>query len=154
MGGILLFSPTVWAELWGGDEGDTQEHTQERTRKCCTYPLGTGHWEIKGRFPKRVVLANVPSFRFSFRGNIRRNHPPGNHPPVNTKKAHREIKGRFPKGRLRRTYPRPGPRPGGTPAETTLLETTLLRTPELGVWPTMQIRYFAVFVKAPYPKNL
>ena len=32
------------------------------------------HWEIKGRFRKRVVLANVPSFRFSFRGNIRRNH--------------------------------------------------------------------------------
>ena len=29
------------------------------------------HWEIKGRFRKRVVLANVPSFRFSFRGNIR-----------------------------------------------------------------------------------
>ena len=29
------------------------------------------HWEIKGRFRKRVVLANVPSFRFSFWGNIR-----------------------------------------------------------------------------------
>ena len=29
------------------------------------------HWEIKGRFRKRVVLANVPSFRFSFRGNMR-----------------------------------------------------------------------------------
>ena len=41
------------------------------------------HWEIKGRFPKRVVLANVPSFRFSFRGNIRQNHPFGNHPFVN-----------------------------------------------------------------------
>ena len=39
-----------------------------------------GHWEIKGRFRKRVVLANVPSFRFSFRGNIRQNHPFGNHP--------------------------------------------------------------------------
>ena len=38
------------------------------------------HWEIKGRFPKRVVLANVPSFRFSFRGNIRRNHPFGKPP--------------------------------------------------------------------------
>ena len=37
-------------------------------------------WEIKGRFRKRVVLASVPSFRFSFRGNIRRNHPFGNHP--------------------------------------------------------------------------
>ena len=29
------------------------------------------HWEIKGQFRKRVVLSNVPSFRFSFRGNIR-----------------------------------------------------------------------------------
>ena len=36
--------------------------------------LGVGafsHREIKGRFRKRVVLANVPSFRFSFRGNMR-----------------------------------------------------------------------------------
>ena len=32
---------------------------------------------------KRVVLANVPSFRFSFRGNIRQNHPFGNHPFAN-----------------------------------------------------------------------
>ena len=29
------------------------------------------HWETKGWFRKRVVLANVPSFRFSFRGNMR-----------------------------------------------------------------------------------
>ena len=29
------------------------------------------HWEIKGRFPKRPVLVNVPSFRFSSRGNMR-----------------------------------------------------------------------------------
>ena len=29
------------------------------------------HWEIKGRFRKRVVLANMPSFQFSFRGNMR-----------------------------------------------------------------------------------
>ena len=46
-----------------------------------------GLQEIKGRFRKRVVLANVPSFRFSFRGNIHRNHPFGNHPFVNTKKG-------------------------------------------------------------------
>ena len=26
------------------------------------------HWETKGRFRKRLALANVPSFRFSFRG--------------------------------------------------------------------------------------
>ena len=77
-----------------------------------------------------MVLANVPSFRFSFRGNIRRNHPFGNHPFVNTKKGHWEIKGRFPKGWFWRTYPRSGFRSGGTSAKTTLLETTLLRTPE------------------------
>ena len=45
--------------------------------------LAQSHWEIKGRFRKRVVLANVPSFRFSFRGNIRRNHPFGKHPFAN-----------------------------------------------------------------------
>ena len=95
-----------------------------------TQSLEKGHWEIKGRFRKRVVLANVPSFRFSFRGNIRRNHPFGNHPFVNTKKGHWEIKGRFPKGWFWRTYPRSGFRSGGTSAETTLLETALLRTPE------------------------
>ena len=88
------------------------------------------YWEIKGRFRKRVVLANVPSFRFSFRGNIRRNHPFGNHPFVNTKKGHWEIKGRFPKGWFWRTYPRSGFRSAGTSAKTTLLETTLLRTPD------------------------
>ena len=61
-------------------------------------------WEIEGRFRKRVVLANVPSFRFSFQGNIRRNHPFGNHPFVSTKKGHWETKGRFPKGWFWRTY--------------------------------------------------
>ena len=29
------------------------------------------HWEIKGRFRKRVVLASVPLFQFSFWGNMR-----------------------------------------------------------------------------------
>ena len=39
---------------------------------CMKLQLGSfSHWEIKGRFRKRVVLANVPSFRFSFWGNIR-----------------------------------------------------------------------------------
>ena len=33
--------------------------------------VSTIHWEIKGRFRKRVVLANVPSFRFPFWGNMR-----------------------------------------------------------------------------------
>ena len=57
------------------------------------------HWETRGRFRKRVVLANVPSFWFSFQGNMR-------------------------------MYPRSGLRSGGTSAKTTLLETTLLATPE------------------------
>ena len=57
------------------------------------------HWERKGRFRERAVLANVPSFRFLFRGNIR-------------------------------MYPRSGFRSRGTSAKTTLLETTLLPTPE------------------------
>ena len=83
-------------------------------------------------------MANVPSFRFSFRGNIRQNHPFGNHPFVNTKKAHWEIKGRFPKGWFWRMYPRSGFRSGGTSAKTTLLETTLLRTPD---YLTMQTRH-------------
>ena len=29
------------------------------------------HWETKERVRKKVVLANVPSFRFSFQGNMR-----------------------------------------------------------------------------------
>ena len=70
------------------------------------------HWEIKGRFRERVVLANVPSFRFSFRWNIRQNHPFGNHPFVNTQKAHWDIKGRFPKGWFWRMYPHSGFRSG------------------------------------------
>ena len=68
----------------------------------CSHVKPNFHWEIKGRFCKRVVLANVPrsgfrsggtcertlvpafvqgehlnvpSFRFSFRGNIRQTHP-------------------------------------------------------------------------------
>ena len=44
------------------------------------------HWEIRGRFRKRVVLANVPSFRFSFWGTCERTLVPvcvpGEHPNV------------------------------------------------------------------------
>ena len=52
----------------------------------CQHRKGA-HWEIKGRFRKRVVLANVPSFRFSFRGNIHQNHPFGNHPFANPREG-------------------------------------------------------------------
>ena len=126
---------------------------------------GSYHWEIRGRFRKRVVLANVPSFRFSFRGNIRRNHPFGNHPFVNTQRGHWEIKGRFPKGWFWRTYPRSGFRSGGTSAKTTLLETTLLRTPDLTLhsgeityinvcfWNYFPDNYISEFSGSNLPKN-
>ena len=56
------------------------------------------HWETKGRFRKRVVLANAPSFRFcSFRGNIRR-YPRSDFRSVGTIQM----------------YPRSGFRSGGT----------------------------------------
>ena len=67
------------------------------------------HWEIKGQSPKRVVLANVPSFRFSFWGNIR-TYPCSGFP----------FRGNI------RMCPRSGFRSGGASAKTTLLETTLL----------------------------
>ena len=59
----------------------------------------------KGRFRKRVVLANVPSFRFSFRGNMR-TYP----------RSGFSFRGNI------RTYPRSGFRSGGTSAKTTLVE--------------------------------
>ena len=71
----MLLGKSLW--LW------SPECSPPRVRSSSSFI----HWEIKGRFRKRVVLANVPSFRFSFRGNIRRNHPFGNHPFVNTKKG-------------------------------------------------------------------
>ena len=46
---------------------------------CVAFSLSF-HLETKGRLRKRVVLVNVPSFRFSFRGNIRQNHPFGKPP--------------------------------------------------------------------------
>ena len=36
-----------------------------------TPAISTFHWKTKGRFRKRVVLANVPSFRFSREGGNR-----------------------------------------------------------------------------------
>ena len=64
------------------------------------------HWETKGRFCKRVVLANVPSFRFSFRGNMR-TYPRSGFRSGGTSEC---------------TLPHSGLRSGGTSAKTTLLE--------------------------------
>ena len=123
-------SPSLWPLLSrraltceGGNSG-ALSHRERKTPVTCTFqnspsenPLsatyhfyfqhGKNHWEVKGRFRKRVVLAmypcsgfrsggtcectlvpvfvpgehpNVPSFRFSFRGNIRQSHPFGNQP--------------------------------------------------------------------------
>ena len=89
------------------------------------------HWEIKGRFRKKGGFGErtlVPVF------------VPGEHPPKPPfwkppfcqppKRVIGRLKGRFPKGWFWRTFPRSGFRSGGTPAENTLLETTLLRTAE------------------------
>ena len=63
------------------------------------------HRETKGRFRKRVVLANVPSLRFFV---------PGEHANLPSFPV-------FVRGNMR-TYPRSGFRSGGTSAKTTLLE--------------------------------
>ena len=58
VGGILLFSPTVWVGVRGRAEGHTQEHTQERTRECCTYPLAT--YPLKSA---RLEASNALNYR-------------------------------------------------------------------------------------------
>ena len=43
----------------GGEEGHTQEHAQERTRECCTYPLATYPSkvpELRGRPGRKWVF--------------------------------------------------------------------------------------------------
>ena len=62
-------------------------------------------WEIKGQFRKRVVLANVPSFRFF----VPREH-------ANVPSFRFSFRGNI------RMYPRSGFRSGGTSAKTALLE--------------------------------
>ena len=89
------------------------------------------HWEIKGRFRERVVLANIPSFRFSLRGTCERTLIPV-----------------FVRGNIR-MYPRSGFRSGGRSAKSTLLETTLLSTPENRTSPSpSQGQILAVWILA------
>ena len=40
-GGDSAVQPHSMGGVRGGEEGDTQEHTQERTCECCTCPLAT-----------------------------------------------------------------------------------------------------------------
>ena len=49
----------------GGRRSGSRRNTVEE------HAFSKYHWETKGRFRKRVVLASVPSFRFSFRENMR-----------------------------------------------------------------------------------
>ena len=81
---------------------------------CCRFVFfpaafctSKNHWETKGRFRKRVVLANVPLFRFSFGGG-------GGH--ANVPSFRFSFRGNI------RMYPRSGFHSGGTSAKTTLLE--------------------------------
>ena len=64
-----------WAVSGGVEEGHTQEHThtQERTRKCCTYPLAT--YPLKSARNLEVVFVCLSTvwqrgrFRFRFLEN-------------------------------------------------------------------------------------
>ena len=47
------------------------ENAEEKRKRRNARQIVKFHREIKGRFRKRVVLANVPSFRFSFRVSMR-----------------------------------------------------------------------------------
>ena len=49
-----------------------ENNRKHNVKQCPETVCFRGHWETKGRFCKRVVLANVPSLRLSFRGNKRR----------------------------------------------------------------------------------
>ena len=111
----------------------------------------TSHWKIKGRFRKRAVLANVPSFRFSFQGNVHQNHPFGNHPFVNTKKGHWEIKGGFQKGGFGERTLVPVFVPGEHPPKPPL------RGPNWGLflsWNSCVHGVFGARFLQPFPKSL
>ena len=100
---------------WGGDvRGSEKLYVRKLWVDFLRSHISPGilvniHRQIEERFRKRVVLANVPLFRFSFRGNMRTFSFRGNI----------------------RTHPRSGFRSGGTSTKTTLLETTLLGSSEI-----------------------
>ena len=110
-GQILHRTPRLVEHFWVPVLGASGSNKLARTNfwsVLCGIPTKTGGF-VKGWF----VLANVPSFRFSFRGNMR-TYP----------RSGFSFRGNI------RTYPRSGFRSGETSAKTTLLETTLLSTPE------------------------
>ena len=86
---------------------------QVLTNAAFMQPPKKHHRKIKGRFRKRVVLANVPSFQFSFQGNMRTYPRSGFRSGENPNVPSFRFSFR------------------GTSAKTTLLETTLLGSSEL-----------------------
>ena len=85
----LLREVVPFLEYLGRDNPrllQSQEHPFPGEHPFGNHPFGNhqkGSLGDKRAVSKRMVLANVPSFRFSFRGNIRQNHPFGNHPFAN-----------------------------------------------------------------------
>ena len=95
-----IFSHCRTHKILGKDRENTKITKEIPCLKLTKEILKTKEWKDReGRFPKRAVLANVPSFRFSFPGN-RRTYPrsgfrsrgtsectlvpffvPGEHPP-------------------------------------------------------------------------
>ena len=74
-GGFCFSAPHYGWGSGGGEEGHAQEHTQERARDCCTYPLATypfksartpdcPKWPIAAR-QATVSVADLP------RGNLK-----------------------------------------------------------------------------------
>ena len=97
---MLLFTTSLFLQNWG----------------FCEFRSNCSLLEIKGRFRvKGWFWRTYPRSGFRSGGTSGRNHPFGNHPFANTKKAHWEIKGRFPKGWFWRMYPRSGFRSGEHP---------------------------------------
>ena len=95
----------VWFCLFSALQGlPTKSPTKRPTKASPEVPMKV-YWETRGQFRKRVVLANVPSFWFSFRGNMLTYPCSG-----------------FRSGGTSECAPRSGFHFGGTSAKTTLLE--------------------------------
>ena len=72
MGWYSIVQPYSVGGVRGGGEGQTQEHAQECTRECCTYPLAT--YPLKSArtvpVPLSVRRKNVPTGPVSGSGSV------------------------------------------------------------------------------------
>ena len=57
MGGGFCCSAPQYGWGWGGGEGHKQEHTQERTRECCTYPSATHPLKSARYFLGKIITS-------------------------------------------------------------------------------------------------